>query len=85
MKVDKMILICGKNCMPCRQLENWMNEHHIEVETIFSEEHIDLCRKYNVLQTPTLVLIEYSTTDNGYEAHLTYSGFEDVVKYFENH
>ena len=84
MKVDKMILICGKNCMPCRMLENWLNEHSIEVETIFGEDNIDLCRKSQVSRTPTLVLIEDPATEDGYEAHLTYSGFEDIVKYFEN-
>lgn len=84
MKIDKMLLICGKMCMPCRQLKTWMEENNIEIETVFGEDNLDLCRKYQVRQTPTLVLIEEPKTEDGYEAHLTYSGYEDIKKYLES-
>lgn len=85
MKPNRMILICGKNCMPCRMLENWMQEHNIEIEHVFGEDNLDLCRKYQVMRTPTLVLIEDPIEGvSSYEAHETISGFEDIKSYLEN-
>jgi len=86
MKPNRMLLICGKNCMPCRQLEAWMQENNIEVERVFGEDNLDLCRKYQVMRAPTLVLIEDPVDGvSGYEAHETISGFEDIKSYFEQH
>lgn len=84
MKPDRIILICGKNCMPCRQLEEWMQDHEIEVETIFGEDNLDLCKKYQVMRTPTLLLITDPKDEEECESHLLYSGFDEIVSYFES-
>ena len=84
-KPDKMILMCGKNCMPCRQLEAWLEENNLEIETIFGEDNLDLCRTYQVSRTPSLVLIESAKPEiSTYDAYQVISGYEEIKEYLES-
>lgn len=85
MKPDRMILVCGKNCMPCRQLESWLNENNLEIDHIFGEDDLDFCRKYQLRQTPSLVLIEDPKEGiSTYEAYQVISGYDAIKEYLES-
>ena len=84
-KPNRMLIIKGHTCMPCRMLEEWLKEHGLDIDSIYGEDNLDLCRKYQVQQTPSLVLIEDPVEGvSTYEAHEVISGLENIISYFEN-
>lgn len=84
MKPNRMFIIKGHTCMPCRMLEEWLSDHNLEVESIYGEDNMDICRKYQVLQTPSLVLVEDPVEGvSTYEAHQVISGLEKIIEFFE--
>lgn len=69
-----MKLFTGKFCMPCKMLKTWLDQNNIEVEEVLAEEHMDKVEKFNIKQTPSLVL------DDG----TVIAGKDNIVEYFED-
>lgn len=69
-----MKLFTGKFCMPCKMLKTWLDQNNIEVEEVLAEEHMDEVEKFNIKQTPSLVL------DDG----TVIAGKDNIVEYFED-
>ena len=53
----KTLLFTTKTCPNCVIAKNALNDAHMEYEVIDAQEHMDLARKYGVMQAPTLVVI----------------------------
>jgi len=68
-----MKLYIGKHCMPCKMLEAWLNENNIKIDSVIAEEHMDDVEKFDIKQTPTLVL------DN----NIVIAGKDSIQEYFE--
>ena len=69
-----MKLFTGKFCMPCKMLKTWLDQNNIEVEEVLAEEHMDEVEKFNIKQTPSLIL------DDG----TVIAGKDNIVEYFED-
>lgn len=79
----RKILVVGKMCMPCRQLKDWLAEHHIELETIVGEDDMQFCRTYNVRQTPSLVIIKDAVQPSTYDTYEVIAGKDPIIDYLE--
>lgn len=69
-----MKLFTGKFCMPCKMLKTWLDQNNIEVEEVLAEEHMDEVEKFNIKQTPSLVLDDSTVI----------AGKDNIVEYFED-
>ena len=77
------VLICGKHCMPCNMVKQWLADNNIEVEIIYGEDNLDMCRFYGVSRTPTLLVIK-QVEGSDYEGNLKYDTPEAIMEYFTN-
>ena len=85
MKPSRMFIIKGHTCMPSKMLEDWLSDYNLEAESIYVEDNMDICRKYQVLQTPALVLVEDPVEGvSTYEAHQVITGLEKIIEFFES-
>lgn len=78
--VEKEILICGKFCMPCNMVKQWLADNNLEIETVYGEDNMDLCRSHHITRTPTL-LITRDVEGSEYQAYECISTPEEIEKY----
>lgn len=79
----KKILVIGKTCMPCHQLQEWLAEKKIELETLVGEENMQFCRTYGICTTPTLVIINEAEAPSTYDTYKTIPGKDAIIEYLE--
>lgn len=77
----KLTLICGKTCGPCKQLLEYLDDcaPACEIEHIYGEDHMDMCRELKIARVPTLVVYN----DEGVEE--TISGKDEILVWLNNH
>jgi len=69
-----MILVSMTSCMPCKMVKQYIQENNIEgVEVINVEDHEDIVEKYNIRQTPSLILDDDTVL----------AGKDNIIEYFE--
>lgn len=69
-----MILASMTTCMPCKMVKQYIKENNIEgIEIVNVDEREDLVEKYNLRQTPSLIL------DDG----TVLAGKDNIIEYFE--
>jgi glutaredoxin len=71
---SKALLFTTKTCPNCKMVKEMLNKQNIPYEVIDADEHADLCRKYNVMQAPTLVMVN----NRGAES---YANASNIMKY----
>lgn len=69
-----MKIFTGKFCMPCKMLKQWLQENNIEIEEVLAEDNMDEVEKYDIKQTPTLLLDDGTLIANK----------DDIIEYLEN-
>lgn len=52
---DKILLFTTKTCPNCRLAKTFLDKAQIKYEVIDAEENPELCKKYGIMQAPTLV------------------------------
>jgi len=69
-----MILVSMTNCMPCKMVKQYFKDNNIKnIEIVDVEDHEDLVKKYNIKQTPSLILDDDTVL----------AGKENIIEYFE--
>lgn len=69
-----MILVSMTSCMPCKMVKQYIQENNIEgIEVINVEDHEDIVEKYNIRQTPSLILDDDTVL----------AGKDNIIEYFE--
>lgn len=81
-KIIREVLVCGKMCMPCNMVKQWLNEHNIEVEIIYGEDDMQFCRTYGICKTPTLVIMK-TVPQSSYEGFEKIDDPQAIINYFE--
>ncbi len=61
---DKIMLFGTKTCPNCKVAKTLLDKKHIKYEFVDAEEDVDLTKKYNVKQAPTLVVIKNGVATN---------------------
>ncbi len=56
--VNEVLLFTTKTCPNCRMAKQALEKSGISYRTVDAEENAELCKKYNVMQAPTLVEIK---------------------------
>ena len=79
----RKVLVVGKMCMPCHQLQDWLKEHQIELETIYGEDDMQFCRTYGVRQTPSLVIMKDAVPPSSYDTYEVIAGKDPIIEYLE--
>lgn len=51
-----MVLISGKKCPKCKILESLLNKKGIQYKTIFAEDNMDFCKRWDISTLPTLMI-----------------------------
>ncbi len=54
----KAILFVGEHCPNCKVAVQLLDKAGIAYESILSQEHMELCKQYGVMSTPTLVITD---------------------------
>ena len=60
----KIMLFGTKTCPNCKVAKTLLDKKHIKYEFVDAEEDVDLTKKYNVKQAPTLVVIKNGVATN---------------------
>lgn len=68
-----MKLLTMPGCMPCKMVKNYFSENNIEVEIIDVTENEDLVEKYEIKQTPSLILDDDTVL----------AGKDNIINHFE--
>lgn len=71
-----MRVVVGANCIPCKQLKQWLAEQNFEIEQIVAEDNMELAQELGVRALPTLVLDD-NTLIKGSEAIMEYLKKDD--------
>ncbi len=58
LRPQKALLITTRTCPNCRIAAQCLDKSGFVYEKILAEEHLDVAEKYNVMQAPTLVLLD---------------------------
>ena len=58
------MLFGTKTCPNCKVAKTLLDKKHIKYEFVDAEEDVDLTKKYNVKQAPTLVVIKNGVATN---------------------
>ena len=82
-EITNVKLVCGKMCMPCNLLKEWLTENNVEVDTMFGEDNMDFCRFYQVRKTPSLV-ITWKEDGSDYEGYEVIDDVEKIKEYLLN-
>lgn len=72
----KFYLFTTKTCPNCPTAIRLLNEANVDYEKVDAQEHLDLTRKYQIMQAPTLVVL------NG-DAYQTISSVPNIKKYLD--
>ena len=59
--VDELLLFTTKTCPNCRIAKAALDKAGMKYQVIDAEENMDLCRKYGIVQAPTLVSVSNGT------------------------
>lgn len=73
---NKMKLVTGENCMPCKMLKQWLAERNIEVQEVYANENKELVDQFKIKSTPSLIT-EEGTVVQGLDNIQCYFGGED--------
>lgn len=72
-----VMLFTTKTCPNCKITSTWLNNAGIEFDKIDAEDNIELSKKFEILQAPTLVICY----NDGYKA---YSNASNIRKYIDS-
>ncbi|MBQ9047253.1 MAG: ribonucleoside triphosphate reductase [Solobacterium sp.] len=73
-RTDEVLLFTTKTCPNCAMIKEMLNKRGIQYTIVDAEENPDLCRKYNIVQAPTLVMVRGDEAD-------TYANASNILKY----
>jgi glutaredoxin len=73
---QRYILFTTKTCPNCKVTKSVLDKNGILYDVIDAEENEDLCKKYDIMQAPTLVVIDGK---GGYEK---YCNASNIIKFF---
>ena len=71
---SKLVLFTRVTCPNCRIAENLLGKAGVPFEKLIAEEHIDLCRSFDIKGAPTLVVTDGENT-------VKYYGVPEIKKY----
>ena len=71
---DEVLLFTTKTCPNCRSVKDMLNKIGFKYTIIDADENADLCRQYNVMQAPTLVMVKGKNAE-------TYANASNIIKY----
>lgn len=62
-KNDEVLLFTTKTCPNCKMIKEMLNNVGFEYTIVDAEENPDLCKKYDIKQAPTLVIVHGKDAD----------------------
>ncbi|MBO4894037.1 MAG: ribonucleoside triphosphate reductase [Clostridia bacterium] len=70
------ILFTTKTCPNCQIAKTQLDRAGIEYRVVYADEVPDLCDKFNIMQAPTLVIVDG-------ESYESYANVSNIIKYIE--
>ncbi len=63
-KDGQLLLFTTKTCPNCKFVKDMLNNKGINYEVVDAEENVDLCNEYEIMQAPTLVVLDHGQFNN---------------------